>query len=133
MKAALANYAAVAVGSALGAMARYLFSMWLLAAPGGLPWGTLSVNLLGSIAIGLIATLSAGRWPLSTRMQLFLIGGVCGGFTTFSIFSLEVLTLAGTGAPGMAVLYVGLSICLWLAGAWLGTGIGAWLNRRPGR
>ncbi|APX91646.1 hypothetical protein BWR19_01030 [Halomonas sp. 1513] len=133
MKAAIANYAAVAAGSALGAMARYLFSVWLLAAPGGLPWGTLSVNLLGSIAIGLIASLSAGRWPLSTRMQLFLIGGVCGGFTTFSIFSLEVLTLAGTGALGMALLYIGLSLALWLAGAWFGTGMGAWLNRRPGR
>ncbi|MDR5903708.1 fluoride efflux transporter CrcB [Franzmannia qiaohouensis] len=133
MKAAIANYAAVAAGSALGAMARYLVSLWLLASPGGLPWGTLSVNLLGSIAIGLIASLSAGRWPLSTRMQLFLIGGFCGGFTTFSIFSLEVLTLAGTGAPGMALFYIGLSVALWLAGAWLGSVAGEWLNRRPGR
>ena len=133
MKAALANHAAVAAGSALGAMARYLFSLWLLAAPGGLPWGTLSVNLLGSIAIGLVTTLNAGCWPQSPRMQLFLVGGVCGGFTTFSIFSLEVLTLAGTGALGMALAYICLSVCLWLTGAWLGTGVGAWLNRRPGR
>nr|WP_163501604.1 fluoride efflux transporter CrcB [Halomonas socia] len=133
MTSALANYAAVAAGSALGAMARYLVSLWLLAAPGGLPWGTLCVNLLGSIAIGLIVTLSGGRWPLSPRMQLFLIGGFCGGFTTFSIFSLEVLTLAGTGAPGMALLYIGLSVVLWLAGAWLGSGAGEWLNRHPGR
>ncbi|MFQ3788839.1 fluoride efflux transporter FluC [Halomonas sp. A29] len=115
-------YAAVGLGSALGTLTRYLVSVGTLAALGpAFPWGTLVVNLLGSWLIAAFAAHASlyggGR---AARWQPFLVAGFCGGFTTFSLFSLETLHLLESGRPGLALLYVLLSVPLWLAAAWLG-------------
>lgn len=95
------------------------------------PWGTLAVNLAGSFAIGLYATLSGpgGRIAPSHATRQFVVAGLCGGFTTFSIFSLETLHLAGQGRGGLAALYVATSLTLWLGAAWCGHAVACRLNR----
>jgi CrcB protein len=100
----------VALGGALGSVARYAVSVLALSMlGGGFPWGTLAVNVLGSAAIGIAA--GAG---LEGGARLLVITGFLGGFTTFSAFSLETASLAER-APGLAALYVAASICLGLA------------------
>jgi CrcB protein len=122
----------VALGGALGSVARYAFSgiavRWLGA---GFPYGTLFVNVTGSFTIGLLAALvaSEGRPLLGADARAFLLVGVLGGFTTFSSFSLETLNLARSGALGPAVLNVAGSIVLCLAAVSLGFATAAWLNR----
>ncbi|MFW3614947.1 fluoride efflux transporter CrcB [Billgrantia antri] len=116
------RYAAVGVGSALGSVLRWLVSLGALTALGPVfPWGTLAVNLLGSWLIAAFAAhaVHRGRGRIA-RWQPFLVAGFCGGFTTFSLFSLETLHLLERGRPGLALLYVVLSLPLWLAAAWLG-------------
>ncbi len=125
-------YVWVAVGGALGSMARYAVSLgaarWLGAE---FPWGTLLVNVVGSFAIGLLAALVAadGRPLLGADARAFVLVGVLGGFTTFSSFSLETLQLARADALGAATLNVLLSVVLCLGGAWLGVASAGWLNR----
>lgn len=125
-------YAAVGLGSALGAVARHLCSVGLLAALGPqLPWGTLAVNVLGSFLIGLHAamTVNDGRYPAGPLARPFFQAGFCGGFTTFSIFSLETVLMVGDGAIATAGLYAAISASLWLAGVAAGHRAGAVLNR----
>jgi fluoride exporter len=125
-------YLWVALGGALGSVARYACSgvavRWLGA---GFPWGTLFVNVAGSFAIGLLAALvtADGRPALGNDARAFLIVGVLGGFTTFSSFSLETLNLARAGALGAASANVALSVVLCLAGAGLGFAAAALINR----
>lgn len=131
MAASTRLYAAVAAGSALGAMARFLCSLALTGLLGpAFPWGTLAVNGLGSFLIGLYATVSepGGRLPAGPAGRHFVIAGFCGGFTTFSIFSLETLMLIDAQAIGPAVAYVAASLVTWLTLVWVGFLIGARLN-----
>ncbi|MCE9665692.1 CrcB family protein [Halomonas sp. M5N1S17] len=116
------DYAAVGLGSALGSVLRYLVSVSSLAALGpAFPWGTLVVNLLGSWLIAAFAAYAACRQGgRVARWQPFLVAGFCGGFTTFSLFSLETLYLMAIGLPWLALLYGLASVPLWLAAAWLG-------------
>jgi fluoride exporter len=103
--AGLGLYGAVGVGSALGALARYLCTLAMVALLGpAFPWGTLAVNVLGSFLIGLYATVTEpdGRLRASPAQRQFVIAGFCGGFTTFSIFSLETLLLVERQAFGLA-------------------------------
>ncbi|MBA3611275.1 MAG: fluoride efflux transporter CrcB, partial [Rubrobacter sp.] len=94
----------VAVGGAIGAGGRYLLGGWLQAQLGpGFPWGTFVINVLGSLAIGLVLGIS-GRGGLSPGASLFLATGVLGGFTTFSAFSYETLQLLSRGAVGVSLL-----------------------------
>lgn len=127
-------YALVALGSAIGSTLRAAAS---LAAPAatGLPWATLFVNVAGSFAIGLYATLTApdGRLLASARQRHFVMTGLCGGFTTFSIFSLEAVRFLDAGRAGMAALTVALSVALWLTAVWLGHLLARRLNRPGGR
>jgi CrcB protein len=126
------TYLWVALGGALGSVARYACSSaaarWLGA---GFPWGTLFVNVTGSFAIGLLAALAAadGRPLLGADARAFLLVGVLGGFTTFSSFSLETLELARGGALGGAALNVALSVALCFGGAALGFASAGLLNR----
>jgi len=83
------------------------------------PWATLSVNVLGSLAMGLVAGWLA-RSGGSETMRLLLAVGVLGGFTTFSAFSLEVVSLIERGEPGLALTYLALSLGAGLLGLWLG-------------
>lgn len=90
------------------------------------PWGTLSVNIVGSFTIGLFAALvQHGKLWATPTTRHFVMTGFCGGFTTFSIFSLETLSLLQRGDWRLASLYVASSIVLWLAAVWLGHWIGS--------
>ena len=104
---------AVGLGGALGAILRYLIS--LLPLKGSFPVWTLLTNLLGAVAIGFIAGASA-RGRMQDVAALFWKTGVCGGFTTFSTFSLEAFSLLENGNRGLGVLYILLSILLCLGG-----------------
>jgi CrcB protein len=84
------------------------------------PWGTLTVNVVGSLAMGLIAGYFAFRGDASQHWRLFLATGILGGFTTFSAFSLDVALLYERGAIGLAALYVLASVLISLAGLFAG-------------
>lgn len=111
----------------LGSLLRFAVA---LAGPGmmhgGFPWGSLIVNLLGSLLIGWLAAVSQpeGRWPMSPEQQAFWLAGVCGGFTTFSFFSLELALLLRVSDWLGAGLYLGLSLSGWLLAVWLGYRLG---------
>jgi fluoride exporter len=108
------------IGGGLGAMARHAAGRAGLALLGpGFPWWTLAVNVSGSFAIGLLAGLF-GSWETGHHARLFLITGFLGGFTTFSAFSLDALTLWERGAMLQAGLYVLGSVFLSLIAAALG-------------
>lgn len=122
-----ALYLAVGLGSALGGVARWWLSDALQAPAGqAFPWGTLWVNISGSLLIGVYAALVApgGRWSQGVAERLFFMTGFCGGYTTFSIFSLEAVLFLQSGHPGLAGAYVGLSLALWLAAVWAGYALG---------
>ena len=107
----------VALGGALGAVLRYAVS--LIPVRGGFPVLTLLTNLLGALLIGFIAGAAEISAP-SPGLILFAKTGLCGGFTTFSTFSLESYTLIKAGQKGTAVLYIALIVGLCLLGIWLG-------------
>jgi len=124
---------AVGVGAAIGSGARAALALALVAAMGpALPWGTLAANVAGSFLIGFLAatTEPGGRWPSGVQMRLFLLAGVCGGFTTFSVFSLELVVLMA-GAPGVAVLVLALSLPAWIAAVWAGYRLGRRIDPPP--
>ncbi len=121
---------AIALGSALGGVLRYLMGalvhVWLART---FPWGTLGVNVLGSAMIGLLWVLLAARGEQGEVLRAFVIVGLLGGFTTFSSFSLETLLLAEQHGFGRAGAYVLSSVVLCLAGAWAGLSAGRqWLQ-----
>lgn len=123
-------YAAVGLGSGLGSTLRYLVSL-ALAGP-AFPWATLVVNGLGSwLIVGFAAYAARRTHGRVARWQPFLVGGFCGGFTTFSLFGLETLLLWQAGRPWLALGYVLASVPLWLAGAWLGHRLGKRAAARP--
>lgn len=107
----------VGLGGAIGAVLRY--GMGLIPYKGNFPLLTLLINLIGAVGIGFIAGLAA-RKNMSEYTVLFLKTGLCGGFTTFSTFSLEAYTLFKNGAVCLAILYIALSVLLSLVGIALG-------------
>lgn len=117
------SYFWVAIGSALGGLLRYtLTRMTLNIDKIGFPFGTVAINILGSFVIAFFGTLTLqnGRYPASDNMRLFVMVGICGGFTTFSSFSLQTFDLLRTGAWGRAVTNVALSVVLCLSAVALG-------------
>ncbi len=128
-------YLAIGLGSGLGAMMRYLYSLVAAALPGPVfPWSTLIVNVLGSLLIGFFATLTEpdGRLFAGPVTRQFALTGFCGGFTTFSVFSLETVRLVEQGAYGWAGTNVLVSLLLWLPAVWVGHQLGLRLNRLKG-
>jgi CrcB protein len=124
----------IALGSALGGVARYWLTLAAAKAWGeAFPWGTLLINVVGSFVIGLTFTLTAadGPWPASTNLRLFVMTGICGGFTTFSAFSLQSLQLLRDGEWLPALAYMGGSVVLCLAGVALGYWLGLRLGLAP--
>jgi CrcB protein len=123
---------AVTVGSAVGGLARYGLSGVVARSFGEtFPWGTLVVNVTGSFLIGLFATVTGpdGRLLASPVTRQFWMIGIFGGFTTFSSFSLQTLSLAQDGEWLRAGGNVVLSVVLCLVCVWLGAALGAWANR----
>lgn len=119
----LSLYLAVGLGSAVGGTLRWWLAVALPSPPGAaFPWSTLLVNVSGSLLIGCYAALVApgGRRSDGPRLRLFIMTGLCGGYTTFSIFSLETLTLLQLGRHGLAGLYISMSLVLSLVGVWVG-------------
>ncbi len=129
------SYLWIAVGGALGSVARFWCS-GLAARHFGetFPWGTLLVNGLGSFAIGFFASLTApeGRWLVPSRFREFFMIGICGGYTTFSSFSIQTLNLAEDGEWFRAGANVVLSVALCLAAVWLGHVAALGLNSLKG-
>ena len=111
----------VALGGALGSVARHgAYRLWP-ASPGGWPVPTITVNVLGSFAIGLIYMYVAGRWPGEENARLFWMTGVLGGFTTYSAFALET-ALLGFSASGVCYVLATVAGCLLAAFAGLKMG-----------
>lgn len=115
----------VAIGGATGSVARYLtgLAMTRLLGP-AFPWGTITVNIVGSFAIGILTELVARKLAAPMEMRLLLVVGFLGGFTTFSSFSLDTLALVERGAVLTAFGYVGASVILSLAAAFGGLALG---------
>ncbi|HEX3887621.1 MAG TPA: fluoride efflux transporter CrcB [Phenylobacterium sp.] len=129
------TYLWIAIGGALGSVARYACSSLAAHAVGEtFPWGTLAVNVAGSFLIGIFATLTGpdGRWILPPDARLFVTIGVCGGYTTFSSFSLQTLNLVRTGELAAAFGNIVGSVALCLIGVWAGYVAGALINQAKG-
>ncbi len=130
----LSTYLWVALGGALGSVARYWMTNWVAMLTGPrFPWGTIIINIVGSFVIGFVAYLTTpiGRVPISFDVRAFVLAGICGGFTTFSSFSLQTLELARTGYWFQAGANIVLSVVLCLAAVWAGYAIGAATGGHP--
>ncbi len=111
------TYLLVAVGGAIGSVARAWVSVMAVRLVGAsFPWGTMVINIVGSMVIGIVAAtaLSPTRTIFTQEVRIFLMVGFCGGFTTFSSFSLQTFELLREGRPGAALANVALSVLLCL-------------------
>ncbi|HEY3918460.1 MAG TPA: fluoride efflux transporter CrcB [Stellaceae bacterium] len=117
----MSAYLSIALGGALGSMARYATGIyvgrWLGTA---FPWATLLINIVGSFLIGAFAESFALRWDASPSTRVFLVVGICGGYTTFSTFSLDIVTLINRGAMLAAGTYIVASVALGVAALYAG-------------
>lgn len=120
----------IAIGGALGTLARYFISVATLPISQSLPLGTILINVVGSFIIGFFGTLTlaTGRYPVAESTRLFVLVGFCGGFTTFSSFSLQTLDLLRGDAVGRAIANVVLSVMLCLMAVALGHLLASRLN-----
>lgn len=115
------NYLIVFIGAGLGGAIRHGVNNVSARFLGtGFPWGTLTINVIGSLAIGLIAGYFAFKGEASQAWRLFLTTGILGGFTTFSAFSLDIVLLYERGNLGLAALYVLGSVLLSITAVFLG-------------
>lgn len=118
---------AVAAGSALGGLARFLLSRAWPAAPGALPLATMCVNVAGCFAIGVLSVLlgrNAQGAAVAESWRVFWLSGVLGGFTTWSAFALESVLLTSEGASIKALAYVLMTVLGCLLAAWIGRSVG---------
>jgi CrcB protein len=125
------GYLVIAIGSALGGMARQYTGVAAVRIWGiDFPWGTIVINILGSFVIGAFAALTdaEGRYPASVTTRQFVMVGLCGGYTTFSAFSLQTLGLMREGRMVEAGLNVILSVVLCLGAVALGHWFATSLN-----
>ena len=120
----------VMAGGALGTLGRYVLSVLALPISGQMPWGTIVINITGSFLIGFFGTLTQahGRFPISENWRLFVMIGVCGGYTTFSSFSLQTLDLMRQGALTRAAVNVAASVVLCVAAVAVGHQLAALMN-----
>jgi CrcB protein len=114
------TYLLIALGGAVGALARFAVGGWIAqwASP-AFPWGTLLVNLSGSVLLGFLMR-AFPVWDASTGLRALLAVGFCGSFTTFSTFGYETVLLLQSGAYGMALAYALGSVVLGVSGVALG-------------
>jgi CrcB protein len=112
---------AIAAGGAIGALGRHFVNVGMVALLGhGFPWGTVTVNVVGSFLMGAIVHVMAVSWTVTPEVRALLTVGFLGAFTTFSTFSLDVATLYGRGQLGLAALYIGASVVLSIGGLFAG-------------
>lgn len=126
----MGNYVWVALGGALGSVARYALGNAMAAISATIPWGTIIINIAGSFVIGWFATLSSheSRIAIPAEARLFVMVGICGGFTTFSSFSLQNFALIRSEQwlPAIANIAVSVIACL------VAVALGHWLADRFG-
>jgi CrcB protein len=125
------TYFWIFLGGGLGSVARFAGSSLVARLFGEtFPWGTLLINVTGSLVIGFYSTLTGpeGRWMVAPTARQFVMIGICGGYTTFSSFSLQTLALARDGEWFKAGSNVVLSVVLCLAAVWLGHLAAAYLS-----
>lgn len=121
----------IGLGGALGSMARHWSNGAVAALAGvGFPWGTLAINILGSFIIGLAASTMSpeGAFPTGDTPRQFVMVGLCGGYTTFSAFSLQTLALIQGGQVGAAAGNAALSVGLCMIAVWAGYALGMALS-----
>lgn len=112
---------AIAAGGAIGSIMRFLMSNWVHTIAGrGFPYGTLAVNVVGSLLMGLLTVVLIERMNLGPEWRAAILIGVLGGFTTFSTFSIETLQLIDAGAHFKAVSNMVFSLLLCVGGCWVG-------------
>ncbi|MGC1353355.1 MAG: fluoride efflux transporter CrcB [Xanthobacteraceae bacterium] len=124
-------YVWVALGGALGTTARYWLSGVVARSVGEtFPWGTMVINISGSFVIGFFGVLTGpdGRWFVGSNARQFVMIGICGGYTTFSSFSLQTLNLANDGEWVRAGANIGLSVALCLIAVWVGVVLASLIN-----
>jgi fluoride exporter len=132
---AMLLYLLIAVGGAIGSVARFWVNDLVTSRTAGpFPWGTLLVNVTGSFLIGFLFTLSGpgGRWQASTQSRQFFMAGICGGYTTFSAFSLQTLNLAREGEWFRAGANTAASVVLCFVTVWLGHLCATYVNQLKG-
>ena len=120
-------YLWIGLGGALGSMARHWSNGMVARLAGvGFPWGTLAISILGSFIIGFAAAAmnAEGRLASSESPRLFVMVGLCGGYTTFSAFSLQTLGLIQAGQWGAAAGNAALSVGLCMIAVWAGYALG---------
>jgi len=125
------SYIWVALGGALGTAGRYWLSGVIARSFGEtFPWGTLIINVTGSFVIGFFAALTGpdGRLFVSSNARQFVMIGMCGGYTTFSSFSLQTLNLMNNGEWYRAVANIGASVALCLIAVWAGAVLAGSIN-----
>ncbi len=129
------TYLYVAAGGAIGSVLRYAASGFIARQVSEVfPWGTFAVNVTGCFIIGFFAMLTGpdGRVVVPPDFRQFFMVGICGGYTTFSSFSLQTLALVRDGDMTRASLNVAASVLFCLIGVWLGSAAGAAINQIKG-
>ena len=115
---------AIALGGAFGAVARHFVELWSGMVLGdGFPWGTLTVNVVGCFAMGVLVELMALAWSPSVEMRAFLTVGILGALTTFSTFSLDIAVLHGRGETLLAASYVLVSVVASIVAIFVGLAV----------
>jgi fluoride exporter len=120
----------IMLGGAIGTLLRYLISVLTSASPHQLPWGTIAINISGSFIIGFFGTLTLanGKFPVSENLRLLVMVGICGGFTTFSSFSLQTFDLMRHGYIVRAAINIIGSVLLCVCAVALGHLVAAHFN-----
>ncbi len=122
------TFGAVAVGGAIGSMARLAVGTAIQQRVGtGFPLGTLVINITGSLLLGFLISIALNTPAVTPAFRAFLTTGVCGGYTTFSAFSYDAVVLIDEGAYGRAALYALASVTLAILGALVGISAGRWV------
>jgi len=115
------NIFLVGLGGAIGSIARYLVQRWTIYFyPHSFPWGTFAVNITGCLLIGIFWGLSFRSFSNNEGWKLFLMTGLCGGFTTFSAFTLEATGLLKENKTGLFFMYVAASVVIGLLATYIG-------------
>jgi CrcB protein len=126
MPITLINVLLVGAGGFMGSALRFIVGTWIMRTAGApvFPYGTLTVNILGCLLIGLLAGLTEGRHLFSNEVRLVVFFGALGGFTTFSAFGFETAMLMQSGRVFMGLANAGVQVIVCLAAVWIGLALG---------